>query len=192
MFRRKSETAAASEPAETAEPVLGKGRPTPKRRDAEAAAKARAKVPKTRADARAARAENSRKVREAMKTGDERYLMARDKGPVRRFVRDFVDHRLTFLELLLPILLAAMIFTWTGNATLYSIGTFLMIGMILLAIFDMVMLRFRLRRELARRFPDTTPKGTTYYAITRAMQLRFLRLPKPQVKLGQPLPEHYR
>ena len=54
------------------------------------------------------------------------------------------------------------------------------------------MLRFRLRRQLAPRFPDAPLKGTTYYAVTRAMQMKFMRLPKPQVKIGQELPEHYR
>ena len=59
-------------------------------------------------------------------------------------------------------------------------------------IVDMLMLRFRLRRQLAARFPDESVKGTTYYAVTRAMQMKFMRLPKPQVKIGQEIPEHYR
>ena len=49
-----------------------------------------------------------------------------------------------------------------------------------------------MRRELARRFPDEPLKGQTYYAITRALQMKFMRLPKPQVKIGQTLPEQYR
>ena len=57
---------------------------------------------------------------------------------------------------------------------------------------DIVMMRRRLRRELARRFPDEDPKGTTYYAVMRSLQMKFMRLPKPQVKIGQELPEHYR
>ena len=57
---------------------------------------------------------------------------------------------------------------------------------------DILVLRFRLRRELARRFPDEPPKGTTYYALMRALQMRFMRMPKSQVKIGQKLPEHYR
>ena len=56
----------------------------------------------------------------------------------------------------------------------------------------MLMLRFRLRRQLGARFPDESIKGTTYYAVTRAMQMKFMRLPKPKVKIGQELPEHYR
>ena len=45
---------------------------------------------------------------------------------------------------------------------------------------------------LARRFPDEPTKGTTLYAVMRSMQMKFMRLPKPQVKIGEKLPEHYR
>ena len=55
-----------------------------------------------------------------------------------------------------------------------------------------IRLRFRLERELARRFPDAPTKGTTYYAVMRVAADAFMRLPKPQVKIGQQLPEHYR
>ena len=64
--------------------------------------------------------------------------------------------------------------------------------MLLLVVVDLVLLRFRLRRELARRFPEEPTKGTTYYAVTRAMQMKFMRLPKSQVRIGQTLPDHYR
>ena len=50
----------------------------------------------------------------------------------------------------------------------------------------------QLRRELATRFPDEPTKGTTYYAVMRSLQMKFMRLPKSQVKIGQELPEHYR
>jgi hypothetical protein len=63
---------------------------------------------------------------------------------------------------------------------------------LLIVVLDSALLRFRMRREMQRRFPDASYKGTTFYAFMRALQLRFLRLPKPQVKLGQPLPERYR
>jgi uncharacterized membrane protein len=174
----------------------GKGRPTPTRREAEAAAKARAKVPRTRkevaAAGRASRSESSARMRQAMKTGDDRYLPARDRGPVRRFIRDWVDHRFTFLELLIPGLLLAMVLGYSGRAGLVAIGNSVMLGLLLLGIVDAVTTRFRLRRQLAARFPGEPTKGTTYYAVMRAMQLRFMRLPKPQVKIGQPLPERYR
>lgn len=198
MFRRSksdSETVAA-EAAESAGRLDGKGRPTPTRKEAEAAAKARAKVPRTRkeimAAQRLAKSESSAKVRAGMKSGEERYLLPRDKGPVRRFVRDYVDTRLSFVELLIPLLIVTMVLGYSGSETMRSIGNTILLGTVLLVIVDMVTLRMRLRRQLAERFPDEPTKGLTYYAITRALQMKFMRLPKAQVKFGQELPEAYR
>jgi hypothetical protein len=186
---------------ETATPVVepkpgGKGRATPTRKEAEAAAKAKAKVPRTRkeiaAAQRANKSESSARVRQGMRNGEERYLLPRDKGPVRRFIRDFVDARFSFIELIIPLLIITMIMGYSGNDRLAGIGNALLFGSILLVLLDMFILRFRMRRQLALRFPDAPLKGTTYYALTRAMQMKFMRLPKPKVKIGQELPEHYR
>jgi len=195
LFRRtKSDTDSTN--AQVAEKPGGKNRPTPTRREAEAAAKARAKVPRTRKEQaklqRSSRAESSQNVRRAMKSGDERYYMPRDKGPVKRFCRDFVDHRFSFIELLVPLLILTMVLGYSGNPNLRSIGNTVLLGTILLVFFDVMMMRRRLRKELARRFPDEDPKGTTYYAVMRSLQMKFMRLPKPQVKIGQRLPEQYR
>lgn len=195
MFRRtKSETDAAAAP--TVEKAGGKGRPTPTRREAEEAAKARAKVPRTRKEMaraqRSTRAESSQKVRAAMKSGDERYFMARDKGPVKSFVRDFVDSRFSFIELMIPLLILTMVLGYSGNSSLAGIGNSILIGTLLLVVVDMIFMRRKMRRELARRFPEEDPKGTTYYAIMRSLQMKFMRLPKAKVKIGQQLPERYR
>lgn len=195
MFRRtKTETPSAD--SATATKLGGKGRPTPTRREAEAAAKARAKTPRSRKEQmkaqRSSRSESSQKVRQAMKTGDERFLPPRDKGPVKRFIRDFVDSRFSFIELMVPLLIVTMVLGYSGNARLSSIGNSILVGTMLMVVIDMVFLRLRLRKELGRRFPDAPTKGTTYYAIMRALQMKFMRLPKPQVKIGQKLPDHYR
>jgi hypothetical protein len=193
VFRRKSEETA---PLEQSTKVGGKGRPTPTRKEAQAAARARAKVPRTRKEMaqqqRLAKTESSKKVRAAMKSGDERYLLARDKGPVRRFIRDYVDSRFSFVELMIPILIVTMILGYSGSARLATIGNTLLFGMLLLVILDLFLLRRRIRKQLAVRFPDEPVKGTTYYAVTRALQMKFMRMPKAQVKIGQELPEHYR
>ena len=198
MFRRRESApeVQASPAAGVAERPGAKGRPTPTRKEAEAAARARAKVPRTRkeqlAAQRAARGESSARMREAMKTGDERYLPARDRGPVRRFIRDFVDSRFTLIELMVPILIISMVLGYSGNPTMMRAGNTLLFATLVLILMDAVFLRFRLRRELARRFPDESQKGTTLYAVMRSMQMRFMRLPKAQARIGQPLPEHYR
>ena len=193
MFRRNSEESA---PVEEPSKVGGKGRPTPTRKEAEAAAKARAKVPRTRKEMtkqqREAKSESSKKVRAAMKSGDERYLLARDKGPVRRFIRDYVDSRFSFVELMIPILIVTMIMGYSGNDQLATIGNTLLFGMLLLVVLDLVLLRRRIRKQLAIRFPGESVKGTTYYAVTRSLQMKFMRMPKAKVKIGQELPEHYR
>ena len=195
MFRRsKSEAEPAA--AVTVEKEGGKGRPTPTRREAEAAARARAKVPRTRKEIakaqRSARMESSQRVRAAMKSGDERYFLARDKGPVRSFVRDFVDRRFSFVELMIPLLILTMVLGYSGNPDLASMGNTILLVTMLLVVTDLVLMRFRLRRELARRFPEESTKGTTYYAVMRSLQMKFMRLPKPKVKIGQELPERYR
>jgi hypothetical protein len=175
-----------------------KGRPTPSRREAEAANKARAKVPRTRKEQAAARrlsrAESSGKMREAMKTGDDRYLPARDKGPARRFIRDYIDSRFWILELMLPAMVVFLVFGYSGSVTLATYANLALPAMLLVVAFEGFRLKGKLRKELAQRFPDdpNAQKGATMYAVMRALQVRFLRMPKPQVKVGQALPERYR
>ncbi len=190
MFRRsKSESAQSSaQPVESdgrpSSGSQGKGRPTPTRKQAEAAARERAKVPRTRkelaAKQRSMRSESSAKVRAEMKAGNEKYLLPRDKGPQRRFIRDFVDSRFSVAEVVIPLMIVSL-FIQSLVIVLFPV-----------LIIDLLILRFRMRKQLALRFPDEPLKGTTYYAITRAMQMKFMRLPKAKVKIGDPLPEHYR
>jgi Protein of unknown function (DUF3043) len=188
LFRR-SKTAEA--PSTTTLKEGGKGRPTPTRREAEAAAKARARNPRDRKEAarlqRERRTQSSAKAREAMRTGDDRYLPPRDKGPVRRFVRDWVDARLCMAELLLPLLILIMV----TQPFAKSLSSGLWSATILLVALDTGYVVFRLRRELGRRFPDRSTKGAVGYGVLRAMQLRWIRMPKSQVKIGSKLPEKY-
>jgi hypothetical protein len=198
VFRRsKSESDATALVDDAAQArAEGKGRPTPSRKEAEAAAKARAKAPRTRKEIAAAeklrRTESSQKIRSAMKTGDERYFLPRDKGPVRRFIRDFVDVRFSFIELMIPLLVIAMVMGYSGNTRMLLISNFMLMGTLLFILVDSLLLRIRLRRELTRRFPDEPLKGTTYYALVRSMQMKFMRMPKARVKIGEKLPETYR
>jgi len=196
LFRRTKSDSTEAAASVSLEKPGGKGRPTPTRKEAEAAARARAKVPRTRkeqmAAQRAARGETSQKMRQAMKTGDERYLPARDRGPVRRFIRDYVDSRFSFIELMVPLLVLSMILGYSGSTRMVQLGNTVLFTTILVIVVDILMLRFRLRREMARRFPDEPTKGITFYAALRSLQMKFLRLPKPQVKIGEKLPETYR
>jgi hypothetical protein len=198
VFRRAKSESPTTESTETDLPPTAqkKGRPTPSRRQAEAANRAKAKVPRTRkeqaAARRLARTESSSNIRAAMRNGDERYLPARDKGPVRHFVRDYVDRSFSMLELMLPAMVVLLFFGYSGSSTLATYSNAALPALLLLVIVEIVRLRWRLRREIGRRFPDESAKGVTMYAAMRALQIRPLRQPKPQVKLGAPLPERYR
>jgi Flp pilus assembly protein TadB len=171
-----------------------KGRPTPSRKEAEAARKKAMKTPMTRKEQmkreREARAMIRERQQEALKSGDEKFLPLRDRGPVRRFTRDYIDRRRLVAEYLLPILILAFIVTtlpppWAG------IGLLMWVGTTLLTIVDEFFLIRRLKKELARRFPDESKKGITLYTLLRSTQLRRWRLPKPQIDRGAPLPERY-
>jgi len=172
-----------------------KGRATPSRKEREAANR-RPLVPADRKAARSVDRERLRTEREkqqaGLAAGDERYLPARDRGPVRRFIRDWVDCRFTVGEVLLPVLIVAMLLGYVGNRQLALFGTVLTLLLVVIAAVNIVLMRFRLRAEIRRRFPDASLQGTTYYATVRMVQVRFLRMPKPQVKIGQELPATYR
>jgi Flp pilus assembly protein TadB len=165
-----------------------KNRPTPKRRDQEAARK----QPLVQTDRKAARkADRDRrrasqhKTRQAMVTGDDRYLPARDKGPVRRYVRDYVDARRSLGEYLLPLMLAVLLLSLVAAqwATLVFI---LVYAVLIAAIIDAVIMWRRIRPRLLAEFgEDTDLRGLSMYAVMRAFQLRRTRMPKPQVERGQ-------
>jgi len=188
LFRR-TEKPAQPAPSTTGDAASGKGRPTPTRKEAEAAARERARAGMDKKAAqkllRERRTESNKKMREGLRSGEEKYLPARDQGPVRRFVRDWVDARVSVAEFLLPLLVTIMILQATGSDQLVQLSSGLWAATILLLVVDTLWIRFRLRRDLKAKFPEENLKGTTFYALVRILQLRFMRLPKPNVKIGQ-------
>jgi hypothetical protein len=177
------------------EKVGGKGRPTPSRKEAQAAARERARVGMDKKAAqkllKERRAESNAKVREGMRTGDQRYLMERDKGPVKAFVRDYVDVRVSFMEYLLPVLVIIMVLQFSGQASLKSFSTGLWSATVLLLVIETAWLISRLSREIKRRFPEEDARGWRFYAMMRAIQLRPLRMPKPRLRPRSELPKRY-
>ncbi|MBC7291913.1 MAG: DUF3043 domain-containing protein [Actinotalea sp.] len=179
--------APAEEPAAPA--PAGKGRPTPRRREAEAARK-RPLVPDDRkaavkAQRAAMRAQRDREYK-AMLTGDETHMPARDRGKVRRFVRDYVDARWNLGEFFLPFSLV-MVFAilLTGNDPVAAVVTLAILYLVvLITVVDGFILSRILRRRVTAAFGEV-PRGTLMYGVVRAFQIRRSRLPRPQVKRGQ-------
>ncbi|MER5773506.1 DUF3043 domain-containing protein [Streptomyces sp. NPDC002039] len=171
------------------DPQAPKGRPTPKRAVAQSQRKAVvASTGNRKEDAKRAR-ERRRvemaKQREALANGDERYLPARDKGPVRRFVRDFVDSRFSVAEMFLPLAVIILVLSMVRVERLQSIALVLWMGVIALILLDSVGMFIRLRKAVNERFPDEPKRGAVAYGLMRTLQMRRLRLPKPQVKRGE-------
>ena len=195
MFRRSSQDAPADAPLieqdafARPEAEAKKGRPTPKRSEAEANRRGRAYVPQDRKEAaKAARDERSaarERQRLALLRGDEAGLPARDRGPVRRFARDYIDSRFTAAEWFLPLAVIVLVLNVLPNPSLKDISLLIWLVMIVLIVLHSVLLSMGLRKQLAQRFPDKNTKGTVAYALMRSLQMRRLRLPKPQVKRGQ-------
>ncbi|MDH6180833.1 hypothetical protein M2152_001015 [Microbacteriaceae bacterium SG_E_30_P1] len=176
--------------AETAseQPTVGKGRPTPTRREKEEARK-RPLVTNDRAEARRkARAEaqaQRERARAGMARGDEKFLPMRDRGPQKKFVRDYVDARFSFGELLIPLMFVVIILTFIPDISVQYIGIVALWAFFIVAAADAVLLGFQVTRKLRQKFGEDRAEKVRWYAAMRALQLRMMRLPKPQVKRGQ-------
>lgn len=206
MFRRKNDASQTVEP--TAESLglpdaqLPKGRPTPSRKEAEAARKASltgTTDPKAakRAD-RDARRQEQAAARAGLASGDENRLPARDRGPVKAYVRDRVDARISAGEVFIPVAILVLVMgfvriPWVQVALLY-----LWVIMLVAVVLDALYLSYSLRRGLREKFPDADPrtsvanddrgrlvygtKGAILYGILRSLQMRIMRLPKPKMR----------
>ncbi|MFC8345313.1 DUF3043 domain-containing protein [Streptomyces sp. NPDC057280] len=171
------------------DPQAPKGRPTPKRSEAQSQRRSVANTSMTRKDAAKRQRDERRaameKQRQALAGGDERYLPARDKGPVRKFARDTIDSRFNVAEFFLPMAVIILVLSMVQVGALQSIALLLWLVVIVLIVLDSILTAFRLKKRLAERFPDHNRKGAVAYALMRSLQMRRLRLPKPQVKRGE-------
>ena len=173
----------------------GKGRPTPKRKEAEAANKRPLVVDDRRQAAKDARLKDKSKrdiQYKAMITGDERNMPARDAGPVKRFVRDYVDSRFNLGSFFLPLAMVFLVFAFVAQY-LGQAGFILVVGVLYLyvvaVLIDSVVMWFGLKKALTTKFGAAAPRGNLMYGVLRATQLPRTRLPRPQVKRGgAPMP----
>lgn len=174
----------------------GKGRPTPKRRDAEA--RRRGPVPPppttqreaykrskatggTKMDRKAASAER----RERMMSGDDRYVLPRDRGPARALARDVVDARRNLIGLFMPIALL-LVLSFLLAPAVESVLSLGVLAYVLVIIVEGLFLGRLVNRRVHERFPDEPAGGFKlgWYAFVRASQLRRLRAPRPRVRPG--------
>ncbi|MCP2260081.1 Protein of unknown function (DUF3043) [Streptoalloteichus tenebrarius] len=172
----------------------GKGRPTPKRREAEN--RRRGPVPPPPRSQREAmrrmrgNKEERRKAaaerRERMMAGDDRYLLPRDRGPVRAYVRDLVDSRRNLVGLFMPMAVLVFVALLVPSVQVQQYASIVVMFMMLAMIFEGILLGRQVTKKVRQRFPDATDRGLSlgWYAFTRATQLRKLRVPRPRVTYG--------
>ncbi|KKW62214.1 DUF3043 domain-containing protein [Mycolicibacterium elephantis] len=198
-----TEASAAGAPSRTTPP---KGRPTPKRSQASRRRGPVAPAPMTAAEARRRRKEmrktltrEERKAekltrraemaerREKMMAGEDAYLLPRDKGPVRKFVRDVVDARRNVLGLFMPsALVLIFVMLSVPSVEVQRLISPAMLLLVLIMVIDGFVLGRKVNRLVDAKFPGNNETGWRlgFYAASRASQLRRMRAPRPQVNRG--------
>ncbi len=187
-----TDSASSDASAELTEQLLkasGKGRPTPKRNEAQGRRTGPPPPPPTtRKEAykrmRAQQALRRAEARQGAARGDDSYLPARDRGPVRKLVRDIVDSRRNVGSLFLAIAGVALIGTVVPSIVVRSYASFLLFAFFLLLIVDSVVLGRRIKKKVGERFPDARTRGLTWYGVSRSTMIRRWRFPKPDVPLN--------
>jgi hypothetical protein len=177
---------------------VGKGRPTPSRREAEGRKRGPAPPPPRTQREALRRMRGSKEVRrsaaaqrrERMLAGDEKYLLPRDRGPVRAYVRDLVDSRRHLAGAFMPLALLVIVVILVPAPIVQQYVSLVSMAMLLAIIVEGVLLGRIVKRRVRERFPDASESGMSlgFYAMTRATQLRRLRVPKPRVGHGDPIP----
>lgn len=179
----------------------GKGRPTPKRRESEQRKRGPvAPPPRTtreamkrargnkeeRKELAAKRREIRVKQRERMMAGDEKYLMPRDRGPVKAYIRDAVDSRRNILGLFMPLAIIIFIALMVPDPRAQSFTTLLCLLMLVAMIIEGILNGSRITKRVRAKFPNEPVRGLSvgWYAFIRASQIRKLRVPKPRVRAG--------
>lgn len=200
---QQAEPSATPGPAGPSGTTAPKGRPTPKR-DSGRRRGPVAPAPMTAGEARQRRKETRRTMtkeekqadklqrradmarrRERMMDGDEAYLLPRDKGPLRRYVRDIVDSRRNLLGLFMPMSLS-LIFVMLGVPQFqYYVSPAMLVVMVVMGV-DAILLGRKVNKAVDAKFPDNTetPWKLGMYAAGRASQMRRMRMPRPRVSRG--------
>jgi hypothetical protein len=177
-----------------------KGRPTPKRSEAErtryqsitggrssgarTSAPSRPLTAEEKASAKARdRSERGRRM-DAMKRGEEWALGPRDKGPARKLARDYVDAHRRPSEYYMYALLLLLVVLISRSTAISGYASYLVLVLIVVIVIDGLLIRNALSKLLAERLPGEPSRGLTMYAVMRALQIRRMRTPAPRLKPG--------
>jgi hypothetical protein len=176
---------------------VGKGRPTPKRRDAEGRRRGPAPAPpRTQREASKLARQNrpnkderraqAAERRRRMDAGDDKVLLPRDRGPVKAYVRDVVDSRPHLMGLFMPLAVVVLISVLLPIPAAQQYLSLFSLVALAVMVAEGVTLGIQVTKKARAKFPEENISGlgTGWYAFTRASQLRKLRVPKPRVQRG--------
>lgn len=166
----------------------GKGKATPSRKQQEAANR-RPLVGDKSKEGRAALkerlAQERRIAREGMMRGEDKYLPIKDRGPQKRLARDIVDARFTAGELVMPAMVLFLITSVIDIFMLQLTAVIAMWGLFVVVIVDAYVIGRKVKQVVGAKHGDASlERGLAWYAGMRSIQMRPMRLPKPQVKRG--------
>ena len=165
-----------------------KGRATPKRKDSEARLKVNSIAPATSKEgkARDRALEKSRRVeaRAAFMRGEESALPARDRGPAKKFVRNYIDSRRSLGEYFLPTIMVVLVLTAIPVKAIQLLAILFMYAAMLYSFSSAIFVGRKIKKLVAERFPNESLKGIGMYGWLRSTQMRRMRAPAPQVKRG--------
>jgi Protein of unknown function (DUF3043) len=165
-----------------------KGKATPKRKDAQARTKVNSLAPSTSKEAKARdRAiAKSRRVesRAAFMRGEESALPIRDRGPAKRWVRNYIDSRRTIGEYFLPTIMLVLVLTVIPVKAVQLLAILFMYAAMLYSLVSAFFMSRTIKKLVAEKFPNEPLKGIGIYGWLRSTQMRRMRAPAPQVKRG--------
>ena len=177
--------------ASTARPgavTAAKGRPTPKRSEAERRRRQPYTAPKDRKEATRAsrtrqRTDRTRRM-EAVRRGEEWALPARDRGPVKALARDYVDSKRRISEYYMYGLLVLLVLLFIRAPIVQTIVPLLVLGAVIIMGLEGIFIGRKAKALAAERLPAESTRGLGLYSAMRALQIRRLRVPKPRVRPG--------
>jgi hypothetical protein len=202
VFRRSrsgAEDASAQDAAEAAAPAsngassslaftASKGRPTPKRSEAERRRRQPYSAPKDRKEASRTlrdrqRGDRTRRM-EGMRRGEDWALPVRDRGPAKALIRDYVDSRRRISEFYMYGLIVLLVLLFIKTTVVQSLVPLFVLAAVLVMLVEGIFLGRRAKTLATERLPSESTRGLGLYAAMRALQIRKLRVPKPRISPG--------
>jgi hypothetical protein len=120
----------------------------------------------------------------AIRRGEEWALGPRDRGPIRKLARDYVDSHRRPSEYYMYVLIVLLIALLSRSKTLNTYVSPLVLVLIVVVVIDGYFIRRALHKLAAERYPNESTRSMTTYAIMRALQIRRFRTPAPRLKPG--------